>query len=499
MAKICLCLTGKTIKRNMEILSKYRMFTDIAELRVDCLDPDERLQIRSFPELAGLPVILTIRRDTDGGFFTGGEGARIKLLANGLAYAKADSRLNFAYVDLEEDIDVPSLEEAARTFGTRIIRSYHNLNGTIDNIPAKIQSLRHVGDEIAKVAVAVKTTNDVLQIYRAAKTCAGQEKILIGMGHYGSYTRILAERFGSFLSYSYASSESETPAAAGQLDVRELAELYRFRKITKKTKVYGIAGNPLKATVSPWFFNTVFSQEDTDAVYVPFPADSVADLLELAEDMKVQGLSVTAPYKEDVIPFLIKCSVPVQSIGVCNTMIRTKDGWFGDNTDAEGFSGSLLKFLDKKNLKWQKAAIIGAGGAARSVAAEIHRLGGKAVVLNRTIHNARNVASQYGFRWGGLDNHGIEMIRKYSDIIIQTTSAGMEGSDASDPLEIYNFSGKEAVMDLIYKPEMTPFLERAAAAGCRTSNGYDMVIRQACLQYSCFMGKEIPHQLIPRI
>jgi 3-dehydroquinate dehydratase/shikimate dehydrogenase len=81
MAKICLCLTGKTLKRDLEILQKNRKYVDIAELRVDCLDPDERFLIRRFPEMAGLPVILTVRRDIDGGQYIGGEGARLSLLA----------------------------------------------------------------------------------------------------------------------------------------------------------------------------------------------------------------------------------------------------------------------------------------------------------------------------------------------------------------------------------------------------------------------------------
>jgi 3-dehydroquinate dehydratase/shikimate dehydrogenase len=88
---------------------------------------------------------------------------------------------------------------------------------------------------------------------------------------------------------------------------------------------------------------------------------------------------------------------------------------------------------------------------------------------------------------------------KYSEIIVQTSSAGMEGHDNDDPLEFYNFTGKEAVMDLIYTPEMTPFLARAAVAGCKIANGYDMVIRQACLQYASFMGREISQQLLSRI
>jgi 3-dehydroquinate dehydratase/shikimate dehydrogenase len=499
LAKNCLCLTAKTIDRNLEILNKYRKFADIAELRVDCLDPDERLSIRRFPELAGIPVILTIRRDIDGGQFSGGEGARVKLLARGLAFANADTRLNFAYVDIEDDLKVPSLEEAARTFGTRIIRSYHDLEGETVDISAKIKSMQRTGDEIVKMAVAVKTTSDVLRIYRASRNCAVKNKIVICMGHLGIYSRILAEKFGSMITYSTALSENEAAGAAGQLDVRDLAEIYRIRKVSKKTRIYGVTGFPLKATISPWFFNSIFAMENIDAVYCPFPTDSIGSLLKLARELDVQGLSVTVPYKEEVLPELIKYSKSVLNVRACNTVFPVDGEWFGNNTDITGFSDSLLTFINKKNLKRQKITIVGAGGAARAVAAEVYRLGGKALILNRTANKAKSLALLYNFRWEVLDDRGIELISKFSDIIIQTTSVGMEGHEIADPLEMYSFTGKEAVMDLIYMPEKTLFLKRAEDAGCKILNGYDMVIRQACLQYQIFTGKELPQKLISRI
>jgi len=499
LAKICLCLTEKTIQKDMEILDKYRKFTDLVELRVDCLDPNERLHIRRFPELAGLPVILTIRRDSDGGFFTGGEGSRIRLLANGLSFAEADRRKNFAYVDIEEDLDVPSLEEAARTFGTKIIRSYHNIEGIIDDIPIKMNSMRRTGDEIVKMALKTNSTKDVVRVYRAAKECEIQDKIILCMGHLGFYSRILCEKFGSMITYSSALSEAEIPGAEWQIDVQVLNDLYRFRKITKKTKIYGITGYPLKANISTMIFNTIFGLENTDAIHVHFPADSVNDILELAEELDVQGLSVTVPYKEAVLPMLTRRSAAVHSIGACNVMFRYVDGWFGDNTDCTGFSASILAFLGKKNLKWKKVTIIGAGGIARSVAAEVFRMGGKALILNRTIHKAKDIALLYDFRWGGLDEHGIKLVDKYSDIIIQATSVGMGGYEVFDPLELYSYTGKEAVMDLVYFPAQTPFLTRAADAGCKTINGYDMIIHQTCLQYKHIMGREISQQLLSRV
>jgi 3-dehydroquinate dehydratase/shikimate dehydrogenase len=500
MAKICLCLTGKTLARDLELLEKYRKYTDIAELRVDCLDPDERLLIRGFPEQAGLPVILTIRRTFDGGHYSGGEGARINLLSRGLAFADADRRRNFAYVDIEEDLDVPSLEEAARTFGTRIIRSYHNINGVDDDLAGRIRGLRHVGDELVKAAVTPLSTADVVRVIRASKETEGIDKILLCMGRYGIATRILAEKLGSQISYAGVKAEKDIPlAAAGQFDVRELDEMYRFRKINKQTKLYGVVGYPLEATGSPRFFNSVFDLENTNAVYIPFPADSIASFMELAEEIGLEGVSVTVPYKERILPFVTQKSHEVEAIGACNTIKRFAGGWLGTNTDARGFSDSLLAFTGRKNFKRQKITIIGAGGAARAVVREIHRLGGKALILNRTVIKARELAAPYNFRWGGLDLQGFERLEKFSDIIIQTTPVGMTGNAAADPLEICSFSGREIVMDLVYKPEVTPFLKRAADAGCRIINGYDMLIRQARYQYAQFMGKEFPEQLMSRV
>ncbi|MDR3334218.1 MAG: type I 3-dehydroquinate dehydratase [Treponema sp.] len=500
MAKICLCLTGKTLARDLEVVEKYRKYVDVVELRVDYLEPDERFLIRRFPEMAGLPVILTIRRDIDGGQFVGGEGARISLLSKGLAFADVDPRRNFAYVDLEEDLNVPSLEEAARTFGTRIIRSYHNINGMDPDLTGHLRGLLREGDELAKIAVMPHSLEEVVQVFKAAQETMDVDKILLCMGEFGASTRILAELLGSQISYTMVTGEPDLPIAApGQFDPRELTELYRFRDISSKTRIFGITGYPLKATASPAFFNTVFGLENNDAVYIPIPADSIRSFLHLAEIIGMAGVSVTVPHKEAILPYLAKRSAEVESIGACNTIVSDPSGWIGSNTDAPGFSDSLLEFIGKKNFKGKRITIVGAGGAARAVAAEVYRLAGKALILNRNPIRARDLATPYRFLWGGLDTQGINLIEKYTDIIIQTTSVGMEPDITSDPLALYTFKGHEVVMDVIYKPEMTAFLKRATESGCRVQNGYDMLLRQARYQYRHFMGAEFPPQLMSRM
>jgi 3-dehydroquinate dehydratase/shikimate dehydrogenase len=500
MAKICICLTGKTLAQNLEIIKKNRKYVDLAELRVDCLEPNERFLIRRFPEMAGLPVILTIRRGQEGGYFTGGEGSRISLLAKGLAYAEADKRRNFAYVDLEEDLDVPGLEEVARVSGTRIIRSWHNVEGMGGDLAGKLKELKRVGDELPKVVVMPHSLDDVLKVYEAAKAATDMEKILICMGEYGINTRILAEVLGSRISYTFPGGEADLPLASpGQMDPKDLSELYRFHNITEKTKIFGIAGYPLKVTSSPYFFNTVFALEQTDAVFVPVLADSVESLMRFANEIGISGLSITVPYKEKILSYLADRSKEVLSIGACNTIVSSPQGWMGYNTDAAGFSDSLLSFLDKKDFRHKKITIIGAGGAAKAIASEVHRLKGKALILNRTTARARSIAEPYNFAWAGLDSRGAVLMEKYSHIIIQASAAGMEPYANEDPIDFYKFSGKEIVMDIIYKPEKTLCLLRAEKAGCRILNGSNMLHRQARLQYTYYMNTEFPPSLINRV
>lgn len=497
MAKVCLCLTGKTILKDLELVDRYRPYIDVAELRVDYLDPDERFHIRRFPALAGIPTILTVRRKIDGGNFVEGEGARIVLLAAGLAFADTDRRRNFAYVDLEEDLDVPSLEEAARTFGTKIIRSYHNFNGVDENLEQKLRSLRRAGDEIAKIAVMPHNHQEVARLYKAAESTKDIEKILIAMGPYGISTRILAERLGSHLSFTTPLAETEADsdlpvAGPGQLDPKTLVDTYRFRSLTRDTNVFGIIGYPLTATSSPQIHNEGYSRLKMDAVYIPFPVQDLPSFFSLADTLNIQGLSVTIPHKETVISYVTQRSPEIDRIGSCNTLVRTTQGWAGYNTDARGFSDSLLNFIGKQNLWYKRVTIIGAGGVAKAVAYEIHRLKGRALILNRTPLRAKEIAEPLNFAWAGLDARGMELIDHYRDIIIQTTSVGMEPHTDEDPIELYKFRGKEVVMDLIYKPEETKLLQRAAKAGCKTLNGYDMLLRQAKLQFSLFTGQEYP-------
>ena len=497
MAKVCVCLTGRTLEENITILDKNRKYADLAELRVDCLDADERLFIRSFPEMAGLPVILTIRRKIDGGRYTSGEGSRITLLAKGLAYANADRRRNFAYVELEHDLNVPSLEEAARAFGTKIIRSYYGDGTVADDLEVKLLSLKRVGDEIAKVRLLPRSLDDVRTIYRAAQKTQGMDKIFFCQGQYGIIPAILANQFGSLLSYAFpgeqtqvSSDREKDPLYGEEISLCDLADLYHFKKISGQTKIFAVTGFPFTAPIIPRFFNSVFGIDKLNAVCLSIPADSTSSLVDLAQEMGISGIALTSPHKESILPYLHNKTPSLVSIGSCTTIVPSSKGWLGYNTEAESFSGALLAFLGKKDLRGIKLTIIGAGSSARAVAREVHRLNGRALILNRTVERARTLAKQYGFAWAALKSRSAPLIAKYSKVLIQTTPVGIRSDE--DPIGFYTFSGKEAVMEFIWDPEKTSCLKRAEALGCRTLNGFDMMVRQLRGNYNHFMGKEFP-------
>ena len=484
--KICLVLTEDTIDKNIQLIERYRSWIDIVELRADFLDPQELLHIRRFPKLVHIPAILTIRRFLDGGTFKGGEGSRITLFARGLAFADTDPLNNFAYLDLESDVQAPSLEEAAQAFNIGIIRSLHSMKAPISDITAKIREIRRTDEEIVKIAYKADNLANVTALFNQASQFNGQN-ILIAMGKYGIPSRILAAKLGSPLMYTMPREYIIQHHLEQEfIDPITLNELYHFRTINDKTSIYGVVGTDTTRSLSPAIHNSGFARKNINAVYIPISAADSQEAIAFVACTGIAGLSVTHPFKFDIIPFLDSIGPASTACGAVNTVLFDGDKRRGFNTDIDGFSRALQEFLNVRSLRFKHIAIIGTGGAAHAIANAVHLLHGKACVFGRSAEKAKQLAERYNFRWAVLDLASVRILKKYSDIIIQATSVGMH--EGEDPLEFYSFSGAEKVFDVIYTPEKTALLKRAEAAGCDICNGYDMLRYQAYKQFELFTG-----------
>lgn len=491
---ICLCLSAKTLAEDTALVNRYRQYIDMVELRADFLEEDERLQIRDFPSMVNIPSILTIRRVIDGGQFKEGEAARTMLFARGLAFADQDTRKNFAYVDFEEDFHVPSLQDAALAFGTRIIRSYHDMKGPVTGIAQRFSAMRTTGYEIPKIACMPLHLSDVTELFREAESLKNSEQILCAMGPLGLPTRILSAKLHSFLTYTSPAETINNLQQIGHIDPITLDNVYHFRSVSDTTKIFGITGYPLKVTSSPQLHNQGYKNHGMDAVYIPFASEHIRESIAFAQQVDMQGFSVTVPHKEDVLGELQDADPRVNEIGACNTVVRTPEGWKGYNTDCLGFMQAIREFTGTKALHHKRVAIIGAGGASRAVAYGIHELGGKACIFNRTLSKAREIAEKFGFEYASLGPESNAKLEKYSDIIIQTTSKGMGSaeppSEINDPIYFYDFKGHEMLYDIVYAPPVTPVMSRAQAAGCKVSNGLSMLRYQGYAQFKLFTGED---------
>lgn len=442
--------------------------------------------------MANIPVILTIRRTCDGGTFEQGEGARTVLFAKGLAFADTDPRNNFAYIDLENDYHVSSIEESAQAFGTRIIRSLHDFDGPVTNLSRKLYAMCRREDEICKIACMPHSLHDVTAMYCEAQNIKDRDMILVAMGELGLPTRILASRFHSCITYTCPQTQDGSLVAPGQIDPVKLQERFNFRAINDTTRLFAITGNPVTNSKSPEIHNFGYREKGVDAAYIALNSTSVEESIEFAEAVGIEGMSITHPFKHDVLPFLEEITADTGAIGACNTVVRTNERWYGSNTDAQGFSAALTAFLDRDSLRFTKVAIIGAGGAADAIAYAVKQLRGKACIFNRTVAHARELAEKYNFAYAPLDDSAFYALSEYSKVIIQTTSVGMTPNEDSDPIDFYTFEGHESVIDIIYRPAETKMMKRAAAAGCKTQNGWHMLMNQAKLQFKTFTGISYP-------
>ncbi|MDC7223827.1 MAG: shikimate dehydrogenase [Spirochaetales bacterium] len=498
MSLITLCLTGDHLTINKDHLITYADRIDLAELRLDCLSSlkvEGRItlnEVESFVRRSPVPLILTIRRECDGGFFQGDEKERLELLTRLIP-------LGFAYVDLEDDLE-PNLaaqaEEAARSAQVRIIRSFHDFQGLPEDLVDRVRRNGKAG-ELSKAAVTLSHSRDIIPFLEAARELEGQEKILLAMGERGFFSRILTEKIGSFLSFT--SPAEGLTAAPGQLDPDVLLNRYRFRKQQADWPLYGIIGNPIIQSRSPELHNRWLEEAGLPGIYVPFLLDDMEDFARIDQLLGFQGLSVTIPFKEKILAFADQPSEAVKAIGACNTYYRDGEIHRGENTDAPGFLYPLLDSMGierkaHRPLEGKKCLVVGAGGSSRAILFALTRAGAEVLLLNRTVEKAEKLAREFGsaVQAGVLSAESLPLMKEYGQIIVQTTSAGMPPQEERDPLDFYEFTGNELVYDIVYKPPVTVMMARAEKAGCSVLGGWNMLREQGIVQFELFTGQPVP-------
>ena len=425
-------------------------------------------QLDSPAALAGCatPLVITCRPAWEGGQFHGSEEERHAILAEAIA-------LGAAYVDVEWRA---GFDDLVRCRGGRgLVLSMHDYSGVPPDLTLICAAMRATGAEVIKLAVHVRRLGDCLRLLDLTRDALAKT-VVVGMGAAGLSTRVLAARFGSCWTYA-------GDAAPGQLPVACLLDEYRFRAITSGTRIYGVAGAPLEHSLSPALHNACFAALGIDAAFVPLHSDSADDVLAFAEGMDVRGMAVTAPLKVALAGRMDRLDDVATRVGAANTIARQGGEWIGRNTDVAGF---LEPLAGREDLVNARAAILGSGGAARSVAVALASAGARVTIYGRTLERAAVVARPVG----GDAHTGIPK-RGTWDLLVNATPVGTIPNDDETPIPAGHLGGG-LVYDLVYNPTETRLLREARAAGCRTIGGLPMLIAQAALQAEWWNGRAAP-------
>jgi 3-dehydroquinate dehydratase / shikimate dehydrogenase len=435
---------------------------DLVELRLDTVsDPDVA------GALAGrrLPVIVTCRAAWEGGAFKGSEDERRRLLAEALGQGAE-------YVDVEWRAGFDDL--IASTAGRRIVLSSHDFEKTPCDLADRARAMRATGADVIKIAAKANRLSDCLTL-RGIETPTGTGRaVLIAMGDVGLATRVLAGRFGS--AWTYAGGVTDV----GQVTAATLLEEYRFRSIGPSTEIYGLVGSPIAHSVSPAMHNAAFAAAGYDAIYLPLPAADVDDFVTFARGLGLSGASVTIPFKVSLCDSVDRIDETVDRIGALNTIRMVDRIWLGRNTDAAGF----LQPLDERGvaLAGRRASIVGAGGSARAVAVALASRRAVITVHARDPRRAEPVATLVGGEVGRWPPEPGSW-----DLLVNCTPIGMHPRLDHTPVPAPELRGG-LVYDLVYNPTVTRLLREAAAAGCPTIGGLDMLVAQAMEQFQWWTG-----------
>jgi 3-dehydroquinate dehydratase/shikimate dehydrogenase len=334
--------------------------------------------------------------------------------------------------------------------------------------------MRRTGASVAKIAVKTSSLSDLLPLL----DLAGAEReqgglVLIGMGDFGLATRVLPGRFGS--AWTYAGAEQHV----GQISTRTLLEQYRFRQLTDATDIYGIVGLPVSHSVSPAMHNAAFAAAGLDAVYLPLPAVSADDVVAFGRALRVKGLSVTIPHKVTLLGRVDDMSDTARRVGALNTVRVVEGRWIGENTDSAGFLAPLHEHVPLAGLR---AAVLGSGGSARAAVAALGASGCHVRVHARSSVHAEAAAALAGGTCGAFPPEPGSW-----DLLVNCTPVGMYPRVDETPVPATHLTGRY-VYDLVYNPQETRLLREAAAAGCQTIGGLDMLVAQAREQFLLWTG-----------
>lgn len=259
---------------------------------------------------------------------------------------------------------------------------------------------------------------------------------------------------------------------------------------TNKTKLFGIIGTPISHTLSPSMHSFMANLCGIDMAYLAFDVspERLGDTMRGVKAMGASGFNITAPHKIRVMDYLDVICPEAQHMNSVNTVVNRNGVWHGYNTDGEGYCESLL--LEGCEIRTKNVLIMGAGGAARSLAYQLAKFGAKSISVNsRSTEHIHIIGDMVERCTNAAFFDSLDRTKEY-DIVINTTPVGMHGKapeESGNPCGFMELIHENTVCsDIIYNPKETVFLKEARLRGAQVHNGLGMLVFQGILAFELF-------------
>ena len=487
--KVCVTVAGRNLRELGVFARKEAGHFGFVELRLDYLSAAALRDIAGVTKLirelrkGRVAVIATLRSAAAGGQFAGSAEEQLAVL-------EAAARAGASLVDLEV--------ESAEHLGRDVVRglhqlaplmvSFHDYQETPNGLPMALGRLRHFPAELYKL---VTMSHDPLDNDAVLDLLAlGRGKLVaFALGEMGRPTRVMALAAGS--PFVYAGAVKGGVPGIAQIPAAEMKMLYRAQKITRRTKIFGVAGSPVGHSLSPAIHNAAFAELAMDAVYVPFEVPEF-DRFWKAFAPRIAGLSITMPHKEAAARAANWRDPLANRAGAANTLVQIKQvqikqvkkgpQWAAYNTDVLGILGPLARRME---LQGARVLVAGAGGAARAAVFALREAGCEVFVVGRTPERAQALAAEAGV-------HFVERKRLGTyDVILNATPLGMTPDVDSSFFQADELKAR-VLFETVYTPSTTQLMRLAAGRGLEVISGGEMFLAQAAVQFALWTKKSAP-------
>jgi len=253
-------------------------------------------------------------------------------------------------------------------------------------------------------------------------------------------------------------------------------------------KKYLVIGNPVEHSLSPKLHNHWFKKNNINAIYNKKQINEIdiKDIISELRNEKINGINVTVPFKQSIIPFVDELSAEANNAQSVNTIYKENNKVLGHNTDISGFE--LAMRGKNYDIKGKKIFILGAGGVVSSIILALKKMGADKIILsNRTKKKAEQFKKTFSdleiVNWGEIPEF---------NMIINATSLGLNKEDEIK-LDYADLGPNKLFYDVVYNPKQTKFLSKAKQFGNQTENGKMMFIYQAQQAFALW------HKVIPKI